>query len=327
MSCSHTGLVPRDPHTGNVILDSDRAAGAVTLTRIYDATARCLRKVSRAKRFDRSKAAQALDKGMRKCWRDGHAALFGHLDTIEGWDKIQAHIRLGIASEEKSIEKALTDRDRKFIAELLAKFGTDDIEETAAAIILATSVETFEAAAKHALAQLGIRAADFTLRNERILDLLGQRENAAIFASRNEIAGAMDTIIENFYELGRNPYDSRFLAALKKNLGYKADWEAKRFALTETGISAEVAQAETYRRNGITRKQWNILARNTRPTHEVLAGVQVGIDETFDVGGFAADHPCDQSLPAEELVNCHCWLSPVVDDEYTIDPSRIWEGQ
>ncbi len=294
----------------------------------FNAVARCLRKVSRSKRFDRAKAARPLDKRMRECWRDATAALFEYLTETEAWDKIQAHVRLDLAADEATVEKALKDSDKKLIAELLAKFGGGaDIEQAAAAIVQATSVDTFEQAARHALGQLGIKAADFELRNERILDLLGQRENAAIFASRNEIAGAMDTIIQNFYELGRNPYDARFIADLKKDLGYKADYQAKRFALTETGIAAELAQAETYRRNGVGRKQWNILGVNTRPTHAELSGVQVAIDETFNVGGFDADHPLDPNLPAEELVNCHCWLSPVVDDEYTIDPSRIWEGQ
>ncbi len=291
----------------------------------FNGTARCLRKVRRARRFDRTKAAQPLERDIRKCWLDAHDALFEYLAAVDGWDKIQEHVRLSLAAE-KSIEKALSDADRKFIVELLAKFGAADVEQAAAAIVAAAGKDTFEAAAQHALGQLGITA-DFELRNERILDLLAERKQAAIFAARNEISDVMDTITRNFYELGRNPYNAEFLADLKKQLGYKADFQAKRFALTETGIAAEMAQAETYRRNGVTRKRWNILGRNTRPTHEALSGVEISIDEKFDVGGFEADHPCDPSLPAEELVNCHCWLSPVVDDTYTIDPTRIWEGQ
>lgn len=294
---------------------------------VFNSLARCYRKVNRTRRFDRTKAARPLHTQMRSCWLDTRDALFEYLDEIDGWDKLQAHVQLGLAAEEKSIEKALTDKDRKFIAELLARFSTGDAEATAAAIVAATSVDTFEAAAKFALGQLGIKAADFELRNERILDLLSERKSAGIYATRTEIAEAMDTITRNFYELGRNPYNSELLDDLKKQLGYKADYQAKRFALTETGIAAEVAQVETYRRNGIMRKQWNILGRNTRPTHEALAGVQVEIAEKFDVGGFAADCPCDPALPPHELVNCHCWLSPVVDDEYQIDPSKIWEGQ
>lgn len=293
----------------------------------FNALARCFRKVNRAKRFNRTKAARSLHGQMRSCWLEARDALFEYLDATDGWDKLQEHIRLGLAADAKSIAKALTDRDRKFIAELLAKFGTGDAEQTAAGIVAATSVDTFEAAAKFALGQLGIRAADFELRNERILDLLSKRKDAAVFSTRREISEAMETITRNFYELGRNPYNSELLDDLKKQLGYKADFQAQRFALTETGIAAEVAQIETYRRNGVMRKQWNILGRNTRPTHEALAGVQVDIGEKFDVGGFAADCPCDPSLPAHELVNCHCWLSPVVDDEYQIDPSKIWEGE
>jgi hypothetical protein len=96
--------------------------------------------------------------------------------------------------------------------------------------------------------------------------------------------------------------------------------------LWRTGIASELAQVETYRRNGVGGKRWNCTGVNTRDAHAELGGESIGIDEKFDCGGYAADHPLDPSLPADELVNCHCWVSPVVSDDFEIDPERIWEG-
>ncbi|HZY74606.1 MAG TPA: hypothetical protein VFE22_15965 [Edaphobacter sp.] len=298
----------------------------VHLSAAFNSVGRLRRKVRRTKRFDRAKASLPLYRRVREYWTDGLDALFSYLSQDDGWDKIQRHCQVALAAEQ--FAKALSDSDRKFLQDLLAKFGFyNDVTSQATAIVKATSFDTFEEAATFALQKLGIESADFELRNERIRDLLLDRKSAAVFATRTSADAALDTVISNFYELGRNPYNQEFLDGLRKDLGYRADWEAKRFALTETGIAAELAQVETYRRNGIERKRWNILGQNTRPTHAELAGVEVAIGEKFDVGGFEADHPLDPNLPPEELVNCHCWLSPVVDDDYQIDPSKIWEGQ
>jgi hypothetical protein len=291
---------------------------------MFNATARCLRKVGRSRRFDRVRASKPLYVRVDGYWQDGLDALWAYMAQGERWEKLQRHTRLA----EKSVSKALSDADRKLLMDLLSSYTYfDDVETVAAAIVKATRFDTFEDAAKFALGQLGVKAADFELRNERIREFLESRKSAEVMATRHHLDQVFETIVNNFYELGRNPFDKEFLEQLRKDLGYTSTYEAKRFALTETGIASELAQVETYRRNGVVRKQWNILGDNTRPTHAVLDGVQVEIDEKFDVGGYAADHPLDPTLPAAELVNCHCWLSPVVDDDYQIDPSRIWEGE
>jgi len=293
-----------------------------TLVTVFSAAAAAGRKARRSRRFDRIRAARPLVRLMREYWATGVDALFAHLTRIGGWDAIHRHAQLG------TISKELTGADRELIMRLLINFSYfGDLQSRAAAIIEATSLPTFEAAARFALRKLGVYAADFSLRNERIKERLLERAGAVIFSTRNQIEQVFETIVRNFYELGRNPYNQEFIDELRAKLNYQTAWEARRFALTETGIAAELAQAETYRRNGVTRKQWNILGRNTRPTHAALDKVQVGIDEKFDVGGYAADHPLDPSLPAKELVNCHCWISPVVDDDFELDPGRIWEGE
>lgn len=293
---------------------------------VFSATARFLRKVSKPRRFNRMRASKPLLEKTRSYWEGGLDALFSYLDDREGWDKIQRHCRLQRVAA--GVRKSLSDADRKMLVDLLASFDYyGDIEQQAAAIVAATRFDTFESAAKFALGRLGIRAADFTLRNERIRELIMARKSADVLAARNNLDGILQTVVKNFYELGNSPYDRNFLDAMRSELGDVTLWEARRFAVTETGIAAEMAQAETYRRNGVTRKRWNILGVNTRWSHTELDQVEVGMDETFNVGGYEADHPLDPRLPAGELVNCHCWLTPVVSDDFQLDPSKIWEGE
>lgn len=295
-------------------------------------TARLLRRVRRARRFDRVRASRKLYREVLAYWSGGLDSLFAHLDDSKGWDRLARHVQGG-AADAGQVEKALSDKDRQLIVDLLAGFSYyDDVETVAAAIVEATRQETFEAAATFALRQLGIAAADFSLRNETIRAALLERVSAEIFATRNNIAGVMDSIVRNFYELGRNPADRKFLADLRQQMGDVTMAQAKRFALTETAIAAEMAQIETFRRNGVQRKKWHALGQNTRPSHQAMDDVEADIDEKFalasdDGNVYLADYPSDPSLPPHELINCRCWMSPVVNDEFQIDPDRIWEGQ
>jgi hypothetical protein len=263
---------------------------------------------------------------MNSYWSDGVDALYAFLGHRDGWEKIQRHFQIAIASDQLS--KAMTDADKKFLTDLLADFTYfNGASSRVDAILKATSFATFEDAGKFALEQLGVKAADFELRNEHIRELLLERRSAGIFATRNFVDEVFSTITNQFYELGRNPYHQDFLDELKSSLGYKSDWQAKRFSLTETGIASELAQAETYRRNGVGSKRWNIQDVNTRDAHLALSGVVIAMADQFDVGGFEGDHPLDPKLPASELVNCHCWMSPVVDENFQLDPANLWEGQ
>jgi hypothetical protein len=297
----------------------------------FHATAAYVRKAEAGKRFDREGQAEPLEKKMGAYWSKGTDAMFQYLSLHDAWAKIQRQVQLRHAASQFSkaqFAKSLSKEDIDALKQLLSGFRYyDDVDKVMHEIIADTSFETFTAAAEFALKQIGLSASTFELKDENIRRELMDRTSAGIFATRNNIETTFETIIEHFYELGQNPYNSEFLADLKRDLGFTREYQAKRFALTETGIAAEKAQAITYRRNGVTGKQWNITGDNTRPTHEELAGVVIAMEDKFDVGGNAGDHPLDPSLPAEELVNCHCWLSPVVDDDYQLDPTNVWEGQ
>jgi hypothetical protein len=300
-------------------------------TSIFSASARLLRKVAKPRRFNRRKAAGPLLRKMTTYWQDGLTALFAHLDETEAWDTIHRHTRL--ADTAKAVRKELTLTEKRLLAELLAGFDYyGDVEKQAADILALTTFDTFESAAVFALGQIGVKAADFTLRNEGIKTALLARKSAAVFASKKNIDSVMETVLTNFYELGRNPYDAAFLKELRSELGDVTTWQAKRFALTETAIAAELAQHETWSRNGVTRKQWNILGDKTRPSHQRMSEVQAEIEKPYvvtsdDGSSYECLHPCDPKLPAHELINCHCWSTPVVNDDFQIDPSRIWEGE
>lgn len=302
------------------------------LKAIFSVLTRLVRKARKHRRFNKDFAARALRKRINTYWSNGIDAIFAHLNESKGWDRLHDYVARQQLVVEGQVEKALSDGDRALIVELLRDFGYyDDLETVAAAIVEATRFDTFEEAATSALKNLGIAAPDFELRNPAIQDALRARASAEIFATRNNIDAVMGSIVRNFYDLGRNPYDKQFIAELRSQLGDVTRAQAERFALTETAIAAEYAQLETYRRNGVQRKQWNALGERTRPSHAAMDGKQADMDKPFLVASSdGATYPCaspsDPTLPAHELINCRCWMTPVVDDDYQLDPAAVWEG-
>lgn len=61
------------------------------------------------------------------------------------------------------------------------------------------------------------------------------------------------------------------------------------------------------------RRKWICKGYHSRPTHRMLHGQIVGADEPFITAtGISLMYPGDPSAPAEEVINCHCVLVPVV---------------
>ncbi len=306
----------------------------------FSKTAELLRKVAAKKRFNRVSASRPLLKSVHGYWSDLTGQILDGLEKA-GWDKVQRHTQTGRIEAgtrtkafqnvpgQVSLSKTISDQDRKFLHNVLGHLDLGaDLEKRAQEIIWNTSFDTFNSAANFALGQLGSKVGNFELKNEAIKERLLERAETLVSATTGHIDRVFGTIIDNFYDLGSNPYDGDFVKQLREDLNYKADWEAKRFALTETGIVSEIAQVETYRKNGVQRKRWNATGDNTREDHAELSGEEVAIDKKFLVGGTnEADHPLDPNLPASELVNCHCWVSPVVSDDFKLDPQAIWRGK
>lgn len=62
------------------------------------------------------------------------------------------------------------------------------------------------------------------------------------------------------------------------------------------------------------KKRWSATGVNTRDTHLYLDGMVVNEGEPFiSSSGAALMYPGDPSAPAEEVINCHCVLVPVVE--------------
>jgi hypothetical protein len=298
------------------------------ILKAYNVTARAVRKVRQPRRFNRARAALPLVGKVRDYWEKSDAALIAFLDDDGGWEVIAQHTGAVAKAERFPVLKELSAADKRLIAELIAKVGFfADAQSMVDAITAATALPTFEQASKFALGQLGVSSSVFELRNEGVRARILDRASTLRYSSERHGADTLATIVRNFYDLGRNPYNDAFLKDLKRTIGVQTDFEAKRFALTETAIVSEMATHETWKRNGVGRKKWNATGVNTRESHLALAGVEVPMDRAFQVGDAVGDHPCDPGLPPEELVNCHCWLTPVVDDSFDLDPRSVWEGQ
>jgi hypothetical protein len=294
----------------------------MTLNHLHGALARAVRKAEKPRRFTRERAATRLRMAVDAYWQKQIERIFAHLNKNEAWGEIAQRTQVT-----RLVAKSITEADRILLRQLLQDLDLyGDAEEVMQRIMSSSTITTFEQASTFALGQLGAKGVDFELRNPAIKEKLAARTQAAVFATRNNIDSAIDTIITRFYENGDNPYDQAFVRQIQRDLGYQTEAQAKRFALTETGIAAELAQVETYRRNGVAEKQWNITGENTRPSHALVAGEIIRVHAKFDLDGVAADHPLDPDLPASELVNCHCWLSPVVDEDFDLGGS-LWEGQ
>ena len=56
-------------------------------------------------------------------------------------------------------------------------------------------------------------------------------------------------------------------------------------------------------------KLWHTaLDERVRVTHMALEGVEIPVDDFFDVGGYPARMPLDSTLPIQETANCRCSL-------------------
>ncbi|MFR9807073.1 phage portal protein [Pseudonocardia sp. RS010] len=69
-----------------------------------------------------------------------------------------------------------------------------------------------------------------------------------------------------------------------------------------------VAALEAGRQNGATRKTWRTRGATTRPTHDVLDGVTVDLDDDFQVGEARGSYPRDHRLGVDEIAGCDCTI-------------------
>ncbi|MDU7578391.1 MAG: phage minor head protein [Bacillus subtilis] len=96
---------------------------------------------------------------------------------------------------------------------------------------------------------------------------------------------------------------------------------ARTTAITEVLAASSAAQHESYAQSpAVKKKKWRHSGgkkNNPRENHIDLDGTVIGVDEEFHIPGSGETcmFPRDPKLSARERVNCHCVLSPVVDNE------------
>jgi len=106
---------------------------------------------------------------------------------------------------------------------------------------------------------------------------------------------------------------ARFVRDLVPSLSVQ---RANLIARTETHGAANYGANGAAKETGLTiRKEWVSAGDGrTRDDHAEADGQIVGVDEMFDVGGEGLFYPGDPGGSAENIINCRCAVSHIVDD-------------
>ena len=83
---------------------------------------------------------------------------------------------------------------------------------------------------------------------------------------------------------------------------------ARTIARTETSKAVNTTTQATAKEAGIKKKKWvyTHISKEPREEHVLVDGVEIGINEYFDVNGHKGLYPHDPNLPAGEVINCQC---------------------
>lgn len=90
---------------------------------------------------------------------------------------------------------------------------------------------------------------------------------------------------------------------------------AEAVARTQVIAVNNYADVETYKENGVQRKEWlATMDDRVRDSHAEMDGQVVAVDDPFVTGnGASLQYPGDPDGPAEEVINCRCTILPVID--------------
>ena len=110
------------------------------------------------------------------------------------------------------------------------------------------------------------------------------------------------------------PTVEEFTQELIKTLEDFAQFRCRRIARTETSKVENWGQVEGYRETEfVDMKGWLCsFVPESRATHMDADGQEVGLNDSFDVGGEQLDYPGDPKGSAGEVVNCLCATYPIV---------------
>jgi uncharacterized protein with gpF-like domain len=97
--------------------------------------------------------------------------------------------------------------------------------------------------------------------------------------------------------------------ALRNTIIGMGVYRANLIARTEVHRTASFANelvAENMNISGTVKEWVAVQDARTRVTHSIASGQQVGIEESFIVGGYKLKYPGDPGGPPEETINCRC---------------------
>jgi HK97 family phage portal protein len=169
-------------------------------------------------------------------------------------------------------------------------------------------VATFEAGARQLAAELS--AVDFTLAPEAAIAFFEKRQNLITGITEDKFAQIKETLQE-----GLGAGDSWEQLADRVRDEYKSftDYQAERIAQTETNIALNSGRHEGMVESGVELKAWKASKlENVRATHldaEQRSLKGIPIDEPFSNGLM---YPGDPAGTPEEVINCRCFLVPVL---------------
>lgn len=285
----------------------------------------------RLRRLDRNRLAKPIETNIANYFAEGDDKLLEFLtpklDEIRAYFTDKYPVKL---MREKALKMSKIDpADFETLMRFLSGFDYyESADEFAKRAIKPQLISSFEQAARFALGKLGVVVTSFDLRNPNLLDALQERVDLFPSTAKVRIESAVNSLTNHFIEQGQAPYNPSFLREIRDDLGYQSNYEAQRFAQTETGVITSKANHASFEKMGVKKKEWLIGIRNVRATHRAVRLYQpvIDFDKKWHVGDGWADHPMDMSLPKEEVINCHCDMAPVIDESYNI-PDRPWTGE
>jgi HK97 family phage portal protein len=163
-------------------------------------------------------------------------------------------------------------------------------------------------------AEIGLT--DFKLPPEDAIAFLRKRENK-ITGINDETFGQLTATLEGGLQEGET-YE-QLVKRVKSVFQEASDFRANTIATTETNTAVNGGRFGAMAQAKVERKGWKAAnLDNVRPSHlkaeQDYQSPGIPIDQAFRVGGFELMHPGDPSGPAQEVINCRCFLFAILDE-------------
>lgn len=279
------------------------------------------------------KLLESLNAFIKKAEEDERKNLMESVPDFPGLSKIPNFVE----EYEKGIARLLRRQRKKFLNGLNGFIGKDSKETLEALLVFFTQNLFAEDDFEDEFQELTEGFLQQTIEElaEVIMDSIDPEVSFKVLSTRTvnwikdwseKLAGimklntheAVENILTDAIENGSSIQDIELI--LKDMPQFDRD-RARKTAITEVLAASSAAQHESYSQSpAVKKKKWRHSGgkkNNPRENHIDLDGTIIGIDEEFQIPGSGETcmFPRDSKLSAGDRVNCHCVLSPVVDNE------------